>query len=31
MEFNVSKCKDMHVGKINQRQSYGMGNIGLSQ
>jgi len=29
MEFNVSKCKVMHVGKRNPRQSYCMGNIGL--
>ena len=29
MEFNASKCKVMHVGKRNPRQSYCMGNIGL--
>ena len=29
MEFNVSKCKVMHVGKRNPRQSHCMGNIGL--
>ena len=29
MKFNVSKCKVMHAGKRNPRQSYSMGNIGL--
>jgi len=29
MEFNVSKCMVMHVGKRNPMQSYCMDNIGL--
>ena len=29
MQFNVSNCKVMHVGKINSRHSYCIGNTGL--
>ena len=31
MDFNVQKCKVMHVGKLNDSCSYHMGGIKLTE